>query len=309
MFATMEILMRSIRSEHSQIGEISCRAPGFTVVELLALITAIVILAGALLPALAMTRPRTVAAACMVNKKRLSLAVKLYAADNKDVLVASVSDGTSTVLNGAPYPAYQKTRPVWVSGWLADFSNPSNTNASLITNGPLFKYADESQDVYKCPADLSVIGRLPQWPNSTPRIRSASMNQAFDFGDWLPATEYRTYAKESDIVIPAHTFVFMDEHPDSINDASLAVAMIPSGAVVGALVDIPSALHDGAAAVSFADGHVELHRWLGGPKGTKQPVTYGGGNVWLNIQVSALGVDPGSFQDALWLSENTTVRR
>ena len=48
------------------------------------------------------------------------------------------------------------------------------------------------------------------------------MNAAFDYGSWLPSPPYRVYAKSAQIVNPSQTFVFTDEHPDSINDGSLA---------------------------------------------------------------------------------------
>jgi len=37
-----------------------------------------------------------------------------------------------------------------------------------------------------------------------------------------PAKLWRTYGKMDNIVNPVKTFVFVDEHPDSINDAAFA---------------------------------------------------------------------------------------
>ncbi|MCX6927950.1 MAG: hypothetical protein NT154_32785, partial [Verrucomicrobia bacterium] len=56
---------------------------------------------------------------------------------------------------------------------------------------------------------------------------------------------------------PTDTTVFMDEHPDSINDPG----NFPP--VASGFWDIPSTMHDGAAGFSFADGHAEIHKWKG----------------------------------------------
>ena len=55
---------------------------------------------------------------------------------------------------------------------------------------------------------------------------------------------------------PSSTWVIMDENPATINDACLSICMQPY------LVDYPANYHNGGAAISFADGHVEMHRWV-----------------------------------------------
>ena len=56
-----------------------------------------------------------------------------------------------------------------------------------------------------------------------PRVRSTSMSQVFEDGGFLPSSEYRTYANESQLLHPVKPFVFVDEHPDEINDAAFGV--------------------------------------------------------------------------------------
>jgi prepilin-type processing-associated H-X9-DG protein len=95
------------------------------------------------------------------------------------------------------------------------------------------------------------------------------MSQVFDFGAWLPSPAYggswRTYAKMQEIVNPVKTFVFIDENPDSINDAAFATQCNGSVAGTGspAIADIPASYHNKAGGLSFADGHSEVHRWHG----------------------------------------------
>ncbi|MBN8247289.1 MAG: type II secretion system protein [Verrucomicrobia bacterium] len=260
---------------------------GFTLIELLVVIAIIAILAGMLLPALAKAKTKAQGIMCMNNTKQLMLGWKLYAGDHNDLLVASLG-----------MPAADR-RVIWIEGNL-DFTSRDSTNNRFITNGPLFKYTGGSFAIYKCPADRAATGKLPTARNATPRIRSISMSQVFDFGSWLPASRYRIYAKDSDVVNPSQTFVFVDEHPDSINDAAFAVQMVEEDARSGMIIDGPAWYHNGAAGFSFADGHSEVHRWVG--SAIKIPVRYRDGTF---TSVAA----GNSLPDLKWMSRNCTVRK
>jgi prepilin-type processing-associated H-X9-DG protein len=58
--------------------------------------------------------------------------------------------------------------------------------------------------------------------------------------------------------------VFIDEHPDSINDETLQLYMPAAGIWPAPIAwnDVPASHHNGAGVLSFADGHVEIHKWL-----------------------------------------------
>ena len=272
--------------------KVGCQKPNsaFTLIELLVVIAIIAILAGMLLPSLAKAKEKTKGITCMNNGKQMSLAWRLYADDHEELLIKSLSDSA--------VPENNK-RALLVPGTSLDYSGKrDNWDESITTaKSPLAKYLGNNFKVWKCPSDIGMV-KAPQ--GRVPRVRSQSMSQVFDFGGWLPASKYRVYSRLANIVNPTETWVMMDEHPDGINDAALAVQMVEPEAKSGNIIDMPASYHNGAAGLSFADGHSEVRRWLG--KTIKPPVRYNN-NVRLNVPAG------DSLPDAKWLSRKTTVKR
>ena len=268
---------------------------GFTLIELLVVIAIIAILAAMLLPALSKAKTKAQGVQCMNNLRQMMIGWKLYPDDYGDLLLAS---------NDLPAPNSNR-RVNWVSGGLNfDPNNVSNWDVNQdLVNSPLLPYIGKSYAVWKCPADRAVVtvrGSRTTSAQTYPRVRSNSMSQVFDFGFWLPESNYRVYGKGAQIVNPSKTFVFVDEHPDSINDGAFAVQMAQPTDASATIIDFPASYHNGACGFSFADGHAEIHKWLGGT--IKAPVTYTGS---LNLNVAA----GDSLQDIIWLSSITTVHK
>src|SRR5207302_7988665 len=111
-------------------------------------------------------------------------------------------------------------RTNWVKGDL-DYSNtPGNYDPAVyIVPSPIFPYVGKNTQIFKCPADQA---RIATAGGIKPRVRSNSMSQVFAFGSWLTPDKFRIYEKTVDIVFPSRTFVFVDEHRNSINDAAFA---------------------------------------------------------------------------------------
>jgi prepilin-type processing-associated H-X9-DG protein len=89
-------------------------------------------------------------------------------------------------------------------------------------------------------------------------------------GGWLSGSSYNfwqttwlTYGKMSSFSRPgpANTFVIMDENPYSINDGCMDISAYAAPGNTY-LIDFPAGNHNGAAGISFADGHVIIHKWL-----------------------------------------------
>jgi prepilin-type N-terminal cleavage/methylation domain-containing protein/prepilin-type processing-associated H-X9-DG protein len=269
---------------------------GFTLIELLVVIAIIAILAGMLLPALAKSKVKAQGIKCMSNLKQLQLVWQLYADDNTD----------KTTTSGYTSPVEPTA---WVDGWL-DFNpgNKDNTNTLALKDPNRTKFATylTAVEVYKCPADRSVVKISGQ---TYSRVRSMSMSQAFGPGDWLDpggfqvnvtSKKYRVYYKTADIINPgpAMCFVLLDEHPDSINAGGFANMMVENPANAR-IIDFPASYHNGAAGISFADGHAEIRKWVDAR--TKPPPKYNG-QLTLNVASA-------NNRDVMWLADRTSSRR
>jgi prepilin-type processing-associated H-X9-DG protein len=90
------------------------------------------------------------------------------------------------------------------------------------------------------------------------------------------------------------SWVFMDEHPDWLDDAQLYVNPAETNGI-GEYTELPGALHNNACGISFADGHAEIHKWL--DSRTLAPVT-------LTFHPETINITTPS-KDLAWLALRT----
>ena len=233
--------MNGIRKDLPNSACASWRGRAFTLVELLVVIAIIAILAALLLTALGRSKFTAQGAQCTNDHRQLILAWTMYCGDNE---------------GRVPHPG------AWVAG---DMTDPFDaTNTSLLTDPRVAAFARYLANpvLYKCPGDRNDL------------VRSVSMNwrlNATTDGGWLNGggALYERFRTSSQIRTPAQIFVILDERSDTINDANFCVDMSNTGNPdgVGAanpywMIDYPAGYHNGSGRFSFADGHVEGHRWL-----------------------------------------------
>jgi len=271
-------------------------------------IAIIAILASLLLPALAKAKTKAQGITCMNNGKQIMLANKIYAGDFNELLPPNEDSSAA--------PAGH----VWIQGNVTDARWLTNTAIySDPTWNVMAKYTGGNYQVYKCPADLKTVkigakiypttrsisasqavGTIcPGFKSSNGGSHSGIPSVATD-GPWLDGnhghkanTKYRTFGKESDFVASASTWVYIDEHSESINDAGFGMSGPPPPATVR-WIDWPAIYHNGAGGLSFADGHAEVHKW----KGLKYPKT--------GLPGQTVTADQRNDWD--WLANNTSQR-
>lgn len=226
------------------------RGDGFTLLELLAVMAVIGLIASLLLPSLVRSKQRAQAILCLHNLQQIQKAWTMYADENFGWLPG--------VLSGS-YPGSDR----WVSGWLDFSSSPDNTNTVYLTDLRFSQMAPYVRNAgsYRCPSDrseVSISGR------SHARVRSVSMNCWMNYIGTTPIGEddFHVFRRLDDIVEPppARAWVLMDEREDSINDGLFQTNLKLRG-VQARIVDFPASYHGRSAGIAFADGHAEIKRW------------------------------------------------
>lgn len=268
-------------------------AGGFTLVELLVVVAILGLLAALLLPVLGQAKGKGKLAQCLSNARQLQTAWLAYEGDH----------GALPPNSDQPLAGRSAERPSWVAGWLRldneTGDKSDSVDPTLLIGPPYAPFGSlgpytQSAPLYKCALDRSTV-RLGGADH--PRVRTFSMNAYMNGRGVWQDTNFLTYQHLEEIRQPTDSWVFMEEREDSINDGYFAVLM----GTQYALLDTPANYHDHAAVLSFADGHVESHRWL--EPTTTPPLRQG---VHLSgVPVYTSAVD----RDLKWLTERTTVPR
>jgi prepilin-type processing-associated H-X9-DG protein/prepilin-type N-terminal cleavage/methylation domain-containing protein len=266
----------------------------FTLVELLVVIAVIAILAGLLLPVLSQAKSKGHSLSCLNNQRQLVLAWQVHADDHEDRAAANF--GKLQVLEEVANGTYRN----WVNNVMDWTDNPMNTNTALLFAGGIGPYLGGVDNVFRCPSDfaLSDWQRQLGWRS---RVRSYSMNlMVGDAGDFSASgsntnnPSYRQFFTTAEISQPSDIFVFIEEHPDTLDDGYFLNKPYSTN-----WIDLPASYHSGGANVAFADGHVEQHKWV--VSSTRYPAR-------AHILPYPLTLDGGAA-DYSWVVQHMSIKR
>jgi prepilin-type N-terminal cleavage/methylation domain-containing protein/prepilin-type processing-associated H-X9-DG protein len=254
------------------------RVAAFTLIELLVVIAIIAILAGLLLPALSKAKAKGQSIACLSHLGQLALGWAMYADDHQDRL--------------APNHGIEQTqidRQNWVNNVLDWGVSEENTNLVYLTEAKLGPFVGRAAALFKCPADRSQA-------ECGPRNRSVAINSLV--GDPGVLTNQFNphlvqYFRLTDVRTPAAIFVFIEEHPDTLNDGFFMNRWNEPR-----WGNLPASYHNGSANLTFVDGHAESHRWVV-PDTVRAPRKGGAGG----------GFDARPATDYDWLRTRASVPR
>ena len=267
----------------------------FTRTDLVAMVAIFIVLAALTLPLRGDYESDSAKLICHTNMRQMVRAMHLYSMDNSGLLPLNGDD---------PTPG---------RAWISSTGEGALTNAAALqtpSSSMLANYLDRRARPFKCPADLStfVVNGV-----RVPHARSISMNCAVGTdqqlpknptpGAWLDGAHthtanriWRCFSKMSDFVqpVPSQTFMFLDEHPDSINDG-LFGNVGPGPQSQKRWIDWAASYHNGGAGFGMADGSALIHKWVA-------PA--------LLQSSSGFGTPPSlpaSLPDLNWLSDHTTA--
>jgi hypothetical protein len=223
------------------------KPPGFTILELLAVIATICILAALLLPVLSKAKIKAQRTTCLASLRELGRCWFMYKDDYNDRLVES-------------YPVNNTN--TWILGDMTKTDEAGN--ADLIRQGKLYGY-NQDVKIYHCPADqgVNISGKV------VPTVRSYSMNSFMGGRDSqvpvIPPTAaayVAFFAKYSDIRRPSDAWILLDEDERSINDGFFV-----TDPTAKQWIDFPAISlhrHNFSYGLDFADGHSEIWRHADG---------------------------------------------
>ncbi len=237
------------------------RIKGFTMIELLVVISTVALLISILAPALSNVKDQARSIVCMTNMKELTLFWNIYAVEYNGRICGSYNYyGSGAGINGE---FDDKASWVWAA-WAgrqnrAIIANPyinaedyrqvsQEEKIEGIKRGSLWPYSN-NLEIYHCPSDR----------NNNDHVRS------YVIGDNLNGQRARVdlsatweiFKRIEDVPRPSESYVFLEESdPKPYNMDSFLF-----NAKNGTWQDPLAVWHNGSSSFSFADGHVEQRSW------------------------------------------------
>lgn len=218
------------------------RKSAFTLIELLVVVAIIAVLMAILMPSLNVAREQARSVQCRGNIRTLTMAWLMYKDENDGSLVGGHPQVDTAVVVPAP--------------WAVMPPSPETASVELkkeyLKKGLIWPYV-KKVEVYRCPSDKRKNNPYHKYAYRTYSI-AGGMNGVLD-NTW----EIRPCKKYVDIKEPANKIVFLAEcDPRGYNMGSWVIQPKTKR-----WVDPFGVWHrDNSSTLSFADGHVDMHRWL-----------------------------------------------
>lgn len=231
------------------------KSRGFTLIELLVVIAIIGLLMAVLVPALRLAKVQAEGTVCLSNVNALVKCWMLYAQDNNDRLVGTMTDSTAQ-------PACWVDQPMDVSGnRLSPANSTYEDEIRGIKAGRLFRYAD-NPDVYHCPSDKRFLN-VPETVTgatgdggyrSYSLVSGAGVCSASEI-TWLG---YQPYLKLSEIRNPGSKYILLEEAEGRGMNLN---SWVIKPQVANYWIDPISIWHVDSSTIGYADGHGEKQKW------------------------------------------------
>jgi prepilin-type N-terminal cleavage/methylation domain-containing protein len=238
-----------------------CGRLGFTLIELLVVIAIIAILAAMLLPALAKAKLKATQATCLSNQRQMGLAFQMYAAENRDYIVASLGEkGNPTSAKNPTYDADGYWGPPTPANWFTPAQALADVQGQLRTNNMLYQFAP-NVDVYHCPGDT----RLKLTPDNTNPNKIGWAYDSYAKTDNMAGEGKGTitpYIKISEIRRSSDAFTFLEQTDSRGFNVGSFEFDWNGGGGAQKYIDIIAMYHGNVNTEGFADGHAEHRRWI-----------------------------------------------
>ncbi len=275
------------------------RKKGFTIIELLVVISTVALLTSILAPALSYVKEQARSVVCMTHMRDLTLSWNVYATSNNGLMCGSYN----YYGNGCGIAGEFDDKSSWVwAAWVGRqnkpvIENPYSDPRNFVTvpreekiegvkRGSLWPYADDI-DIYRCPSDK----------NSNEHIRSYVIGDNLNgkAPDIRPSATWKIYKRAENVPRPSEAYVFMEESDPRPYNMDSFVFYAKSGSWSDPL----AVWHKGSSSFSFGDGPVEQRHWS---SETEEHFSAADGkNAYLYYEWQWSPVTDGGLDDIYWM--------